>query len=342
MEPGEFTLSEILSQPEAWTEGLAAARQSAGAFEAIFHGEPFDQVLFTGCGSTYYLSIAAATLLTGLSGRMARALPASELWFHPELAYPGSGRTLLIAISRSGETSETIHACQDFHKSGRGKVVPLTCYPGCTLSTLGDLNVVFPSGMEQSVAQTRSFSTLYLGWALLAVTAAGRGDLLPAFDRLPAAASRLLELYAPLAAELGEDPSIERFYFLGSGARYGLACELSLKMKEMSLSHSEPFHFMEFRHGPKSMVTSETLIVALRSENERAQETAVLDEMATMGARLLVIDEQQGDVSFQSGVDEMLRGPLYLPAGQLLACRHALAKGLNPDRPANLESVVRL
>lgn len=342
MAPGEYTLSEILSQPEAWADGIAVARRDAGAFAALASSEPFDQVLFTGCGSTYYLAIAAAALHTTLTGTMARALPASELWFHPDLAYPVRGRTLLVAISRSGETSETIHACEDFLAAGRGRLVTLTCYADSPLASMGELNVVFPSGMEQSVAQTRSFASLYLGWAILSASAAGRADLLPAFDALVPAVRRLLADSDTQVTALGEDPSIERFYFLGSGARYGLACELSLKMKEMSLSHSEPFHFMEFRHGPKSMVTTGTLIVALRSESDREQENAVLDEMAAMGARLLVIDEVSGDVSFHSGVAEILRGPLYLPAGQLLACRHALAKGLNPDRPANLESVVRL
>lgn len=347
MAPGEHTLSEILSQPEAWAEGIAVARQAAGAFAELARSEPFDQVLLTGCGSTYYHAVAGAALHTSLTGAMARALPASELWFHPELAYPSDRRTLLVAVSRSGETSETINACRDFLAAGRGKLVTLTCYPESPLASMGHLNVVFTSGMEQSVAQTRSFATLYLGWAVLSAAAAGRDDLQPAFDLLPAAARRLLDRCNPRVTALAEDASIERFYFLGSGARYGLACELSLKMKEMSLSHSEPFHFMEFRHGPMSMVNNNTLIVALRSESDRQQETAVLDEMAAMGARLLVIDEAGVDdpalgFALQSGAPEIARGPLYLPAGQLLACRHALAKGLNPDRPANLESVVRL
>lgn len=347
MNPGEFTLAEILSQPEAWQAGLSVTRDSAASFSAIFQREAYDQVLITGCGSTYYISIAAAALLTQLTGRPARALPASEIWFHPDLAYAGCPRTLLVAISRSGETSETLHACQAFLESGRGPLVTITCYPDCALSTMGELNLVLPSGMEDSVAQTRSFSTMYLAWtALVAGTVGPTAQL----DRLPAAARRLLDRYAPLAETLGADPSIDRFYFLGSGIRYGLACELSLKMKEMSLSHSEPFHFMEFRHGPKSMITPGTLIVGLRSESDRAHETAVLEEMAAMGARLLVIDEVEfaspaagvHSVAMGSGVDEALRGALYLPVAQLMACRHALAKGVNPDAPANLTAVIRL
>ncbi len=136
--------------------------------------------------------------------------------------------------------------------------------------------------------------------------------------------------------------SEDRFYFLGSGSRYGLACELSLKMKEMSLSHSEPFHFMEFRHGPQSMLTSSTLMVGLVSESNRPREMAVLEEMRTRGARILSLGECQADVIFGSGVSEAARNVLYLPVGQLLGFEHSLSRGLNPDLPHNLEAVVKL
>jgi glucosamine--fructose-6-phosphate aminotransferase (isomerizing) len=137
-------------------------------------------------------------------------------------------------------------------------------------------------------------------------------------------------------------------YWLGSGPRHGLACELSLKMKEMSLTHSEPFHFMEFRHGPKSMVTPETLVVGLRSTVNAAQEAAVLEDVQALGGRVLDMAEEstrngQGSgVRFDSGLDEAVRNVLTLPVGQVIAFEHSLSKGLNPDQPNNLDSVVKL
>ncbi len=341
-EPGAFTRNEIFSQPAAWESALALLGSSSAGIQSAFCAGDFSHVIFTGCGSTYYLSLAAAALFSQLTGQPARALPASELWLYPGSAYPAHGRVLLVAVSRSGETSETINACLDFNDARRGRLVTLTCYPDSPLARLGNLSLVFPSGQEQSVAQTRSFSTLYLASTALAALAADRLDLFAALKALPQAAARLLETSQPLVSQPGRDLSLDRFYFLGSGPRYGLAAELSLKMKEMSLSHSEPFHFMEFRHGPKSMVSSSALVVGLRSESQRCRETAVLDEMQAMGARLLVIDEQDAQVEFHSGVDELMRRVLYLPAGQLLAFERSLAKGLNPDRPAHLEAVVKL
>jgi glucosamine--fructose-6-phosphate aminotransferase (isomerizing) len=340
--PGEFTHHEILSQAASWEAALALLQSSASEIQSACGAEKSSYVIFTGCGSTYYLSLAAAALFFQLTGHPARALPASELWLYPGSAYPAQERTLLVAVSRSGETSETLNACRAFNDDRRGRLVTLTCYPDSPLASLGSLNLAFPSGQERSVAQTRSFSTLYLAATALAVLAAGRSDLFAALRDLPQAGARLLESASPLLGQLGEDLSLDRFYFLGSGPRYGLAAELSLKMKEMSLSHSEPFHFLEFRHGPKSMVASTALVVGLRGETQRRRETAVLDEMQAMGARLLVIDEQAAQVEFHSGLDEAIRNILYLPAGQLLAFERSLAKGLNPDHPAHLEAVVKL
>jgi glucosamine--fructose-6-phosphate aminotransferase (isomerizing) len=341
MENGTFTRQEIFSQPEAWASALELLGRARREVRDLDPAGRFDQILFTGCGSTYYLALAAASLAQELTGRPCRAFPASELWFHPGSAYP-DGPSLLVAVSRSGETTETLRACEAFLGDRRGELVTLTCYADMPLAGMGGLDLVLPSGQERSVAQTRAFSTLYLGTVALALLWAGREDLLASLGRLPEAGRRVLEAYAPLAAELGSDPALDRFYWLGSGPRYGLACELSLKMKEMSLSHSEPFHFLEFRHGPKSMLAPSALVIGLRSSRNGAHEAAVLEEVKSAGSRLVDMAESGTDVRLDSGLDEAVRNVLYLPFGQLVAFERALSKGLDPDRPTNLDSVVKL
>ncbi len=348
-EKGFYTRQEIHSQPAAWSAALdllASERQTILAWNA----ERFDRVIFTGCGSTYYLSLAAAALTQELTGRTCRAFPASELWLYPQSSYP-AGKTLLVAVSRSGETSETLRACQAFLSDQRGDLLTLSCYADMPLAKLGTHNIVLPSGQEQSVAQTRAFSTLYLGTVALACLWAGRADLFDSLNRLPEVGARLLHETASLAAEVGRDTSLERFYWLGSGPRQGLACELSLKMKEMSLTHSEPFHFMEFRHGPKAMVTPQALVIGLRSTRNAVYERAVLQDVQAMGGRTLDLAEEGADglppginraVKFASSLDESIRNVLTLPPGQLIAFERSLSKGLDPDHPNNLDSVVKL
>ena len=347
MEIGKFTKQEIFSQPQAWTEALDILATFSNDLRGLVK-KGYAQVVFTGCGSTYYLSIAGAALLQGLAGIPSRGLPASEVWQNPQLYFRKEERALLVAVSRSGETTETLRACETFRQQGLGDILTFSCYPGRALASVGEVNILLPSGQEESVAQTRAFSTLYLGTLFLAALWAGQDTVIQALPRLSGACSQMFESFSQLAQELGSDLALERFYFLGSAYRYGLACEVSLKMKEMTLSHSEPFHFMEFRHGPMSMVNPQTLITGLISQSNRKAEAAVLENMRKLGARVLVVGSHLGDVAadykleIPLELDEICLLPLYLPLIQLMAFHRSLAKGLNPDQPTNLSAVVFL
>ena len=341
MVAGFHTRREIFSQPEAWQGVLDVLDGAVPQVVALIERGKYDQVVFTGCGSTYYLSMAAAAVLQRVASVAALGLPASEVWLNPT-ALPPAQRTLLVAVSRSGETTETLRACEAFRQSGRGEIVTLSCFPGRSLTTLGDVNLVFPSIREESVAQTRAFSGLYLATIALAALWQDNKALWADLHGLPAALAPLLDRYAASLETLGGDLSIDRFYFLGSGIRYALACELSLKMKEMTLSHSEPFHFMEFRHGPKSMITPDALVVALVSDERRADDLAVVADMQALGARALTIGRSATDVAFGDALGEIAGSVLYLPFGQIVALGRSLAKGLNPDHPENLDAVVVL
>ncbi len=344
---GNFTRDEIYSQPTAWTAALQVLQGMSVELGALAKNG-YTQVIFTGCGSTYYLSLAGAALLQGLAGVPSRGLPASEVWLNPQLYFHKGERALLVAVSRSGETTETLRACAAFRLGGYGDILTFSCYPERALASAGKVNVMLPSGQEESVAQTRAFSTLYLGTLYLAALWANRSAVLQALPELAGACSQMLGTYAEMAAQVGSDLDLERFYFLGGAYRYGLACEVSLKMKEMTLSHSEPFHFMEFRHGPMSMVNPHTLVTGLISQTNRQTEAAVLEDMRKLGARLLVVGSQLADIpaeykiEFPAALDEMALLPLYLPLIQLMAFHRSLAKGLNPDLPTNLSPVVFL
>jgi glucosamine--fructose-6-phosphate aminotransferase (isomerizing) len=336
------TLDEIRSQTAAWQEAIQvveAHRVELGRVD----WNAFDQVIFCGCGSTYYLSLAAATVFQGLTRKSCRAVPASEALLNPAGVYAGSHpRAILVAVSRSGTTSETLQAVKAFKKQNRGTVVTVTNYPESPLAQMGDISLCIPMGKEQSIAQTRSFASMLVACTAFSILAGGRPEDVQALSPLVPAGDRLIHSCEGLAREIAIDPAIQRFFFLGSGYQYGLACEASLKMKEMSLSVSEPFHFLEFRHGPISMVDPSTLVVGLLSEDRRAYEEAVLEDIRKLGGRVLSIGEADADVCFQSTRPEIARGVLYLPFLQFLAYYRAIHHGLNPDLPRNLTAVVKL
>ena len=343
----DHTLREILTQPAAWLDALHVVEARRDALHTLW-GEGFSDVLVTGCGSTHYLSQALAPLIQQQLGKRARALPASELLLFPETVLTPEGNTLLLTISRSGRTTETIQATQLYKTHQQGPVLNIGCYPEAELVGLSDLALIVPEGQEQSVVQTRSFSSMLVA-AQAAVAALIDQRQLQAMHSLPALGEQLIAAQHDLARQLGQDAGIERFYFLGSGLQYGLANEANLKMKEMSLSISEAFHFMEFRHGPMSMVNQRTLVVGLLSDAARDYELTVLREMRALGGRTLVLSEQpvpaeaaDYQVLFQSGLPETSRGVLFLPVLQLLGYYRALHNGQHPDQPHNLTAVIVL
>ncbi|MCC7355650.1 MAG: SIS domain-containing protein [Anaerolineae bacterium] len=347
---GQYTYHEITSQPDAWAEALTVGRSYADTLKALWQQLRATELLFTGCGSTYYLSLAAAALACE-AGLPAQAAPASQIWLFPNLAAGRTSHTMLIAVSRSGETSETVRAIDAFRQDGGRAVVAITCYPDSTVARQADLVLAIPGAQEASVAQTRSFASMLVLCQVAIGQLAGDDDVAQRLRVLPDLGRRLIDLYGSLAAGLGGQVAIRRFFFLGNGPCYGLASEAMLKMKEMSLSDSEAYHTLEFRHGPKSMVDQEALVVGLVTDEVRAQESAVLAETKGLGARLLVLDEKDDigkvinadhRVGLASGLPTKERLVLYLPILQLLAYHRSLAKGLNPDGPRNLTAVVTL
>jgi glucosamine--fructose-6-phosphate aminotransferase (isomerizing) len=339
---GEYTREEIFSQPEAWTDAIHVLEGRMDEIQDFALREQHSQFIFIGCGSTYYLSCAAAASFQEITGLPARGLPASELWLSPQSVYSSSCPTILFAISRSGETSETIQACELFTSQNNGRLVTLVCNCDSSLAKMGTLNLAFPSGMERSIAQTRAFSTLYMGALGISSIWARQLERFDQMRALPVVGRKILNEYCSFAEKHGRDLALDRVYFLGSGGRYGLACELNLKMKEMSLTHSEAFHFLEFRHGPKAMVTPSTLIVGLVSATNAGYELAVLDDIGELGAEIITVGESKADVSFNSDLEEVSRNILYLPFGQMLAYERSIAKGFDPDRPMHLDPVVKL
>lgn len=332
---GQHTRTEILSQTDAWAQALDVINASD-----LPNPDEYDQFLFTGCGSTYYLSLAAAALYQELTGRPAKAVPGGELLLNPDISLTDR-KTLLVAISRSGTTTETVKAVEKFTAEKRGNVVAISNYDE-ELSRLADVNIVIDKGQEESVAQTRSFASMYVAATAFCAKMAGENELITAMKKLPGVGNLLINKYEAYAKSIGENLNFDRFYFLGSGVRYGLACELNLKMKEMTLTHSEPFHFLEFRHGPMSMINQTAVVVGLLSDANRTHEAKVLSEMKMLGGTIVSLGESDADVQLESGIPESVRSVLYLPVLQLMAFHRSLAKGLNPDRPTNLTVVVKL
>lgn len=346
-----YTLAETLSQPQVWAKCLGRLQESGELDKAGRQFAGRAEWLFVGCGSSYYLAQSAAAAWTAITGLHAQATPASELLLFPDNVLAGRAQPVPILISRSGKTTEVLRAAEYLENTRRLRTLAISCSSGQPLERAASASILLPAADEQSTVMTRSFSSMLLALEALAATVAGHQDFLQALRRMPGLAEPLpASLHARILEFVGANQFTD-YVYLGQGPFYGLACEAALKITEMSCSYAQPFHALEFRHGPKAILGPEVLVTFLVSETGCQAESDVLQEVKRLGATTLVIantaDERvrsNADFLVELGFDlpEYARLAAYSLVGQLLGIATALKKGFNPDEPRNLSRVVVL
>lgn len=349
MAQGEFTRHEIASQPEIWRVTYDKTVERKAELNARLNAWKDRPFIVIGCGSTHYLAMHTAAVLRS-RGLLAWARPSSELVYYPQSYLPAD--FVLLVISRSGTTTESLWAMQAYRKQNPdGAILSISCVPQTPMIAGSDIALVSEAAQEESVAQTRSFTSMALMVQILAASLSPDDQRLAQLQGMPAVLEKLFARYHDLMEITGRNTGFDRLFFLGSGPYYGLACEAMLKTKEMSSSWAEAYHTLEFRHGPMSVVQENTLITGLVSDQVAQAEIKVLQEMKQKGASILAFCEQRGSLDWgeidwvietQSGLDDWSRPLIYLPLIQWLAFYRSLAKGLDPDHPVNLTQVVSL
>jgi len=228
---GSHTYYEIMSQGEVWKKVLGKCSAQQKPIEHWIN-KTHDEVIFIGCGSTHYLALSAAKVWTSLTFEAAHGIPSSEIWYYPISTF-SNHKPLLVAISRSGETTETIKAIEVYKNKYKEENLVICCYPESRMVLLSELALIADDASENSIAQTRSFSSMYILSQVLAGFSSKNSKFIEELNQLPSIFLRTVNKYEPLVKELGSNPFYQHFVFLGSGVNYGLASETMLKMKEM-------------------------------------------------------------------------------------------------------------
>jgi glutamine---fructose-6-phosphate transaminase (isomerizing) len=346
--PGTHTIAEILSEPQTWRRCQAELEASGQLQELSAKLQSGVEWIFVGCGSSFYLAQAAAASWSILTGGPARAVPASEILLFPATV-PAQGQFVL--ISRSGHTSEVIQAATHLKSASAVPFLAVTCGADTPLAALAAFTIVLRPADEKSTVMTRSFTSMLLALQSLAAVRAGAAGFLAALRTLPVEAENILSPAQQTIRTLVNSRTFADYVFLGQGPFFGIAQESMLKVKEMSCSYGQCFHTLEFRHGPKAIVSSETLLTFFLSESGFDAELAVLQEMKELGAITLVITNaatpavhKSADYLVELGltVPETARAAAAVIPGQLLGFYTGIRKGFDPDSPRNLSRVVML
>ena len=347
---GEHSSAEILSQPECWQSCLASLEGDKSLSDFAGRFERASGWLFIGCGSSYYVAQSAAATALSLTGRRAQAIPASELLLYPEATLAAAGGLTPVLISRSGRTSEVIKAAE-LLKSRGIPTLAVTCAPRERLGNIADATILLSAADEHSMVMTRSFSAMLLALQVSAARAARDSGFVSSLRKMPTLAAPIFKKVPADMRKFVEKHRFSDYVCLGQGPFFGLANEYALKLTEMSLSYAQAFHTLEFRHGPKSIVGPETLLVFLLSDSGHEAEREVLEEMKALGGTTLTVTNRTDArvdaasdlvVELSLDVPELARLAPTLPTGQLLGLYTGLRKGLDPDSPRNLSRVVTL
>lgn len=346
-----FMLKEIFEIPAALenTVNYLENMELTPEFERVLRETP--TVTFIGCGTAYNSALAGRYAIEELARVPVNVEIASEYRYRNPIVEKGS---LVVAVSQSGETADTIAAVKLAKERG-AFVAVVTNIRASSITNFADFSIIIQAGTEIAVAATKSYNCQLLAFYRLAMLMAAfrRGTDVSAFEtamrELPALANQLWVNSEKIVSFAGRFSKSHSVFFLGRGLDYAVAVEGSLKLKEISYIHSEGYASGELKHGTLALIEQDTLVVILMTQRELAKKTLnALHEVKARGATVFVLT-QYDDVIANEGVDFYLKLPesvelfepvLEIVPLQLFAYYMARARGNDPDKPRNLAKSV--
>lgn len=354
-----FMLKEIMEQPRAVKAALTPRIQNGNialdGFE-VTAGElgSINKIVITACGSAYYAGCAAKHTIERLCGIPVDVQLASELRYAEPLI---DSRTLLIVLSQSGETADTIAALKECKKLG-AKTISIVNVVGSTIAKLSDYTLYTWAGPEIAVATTKGYTTqlavLYL-FAVYAANIQGRisadeyARLIERLEELPMLMQQALDMGAALPQLAAKYHGAHSVFFIGRNTDYAAALEGALKMKEISYIHAEAHAAGELKHGTIALIDDGQPVIALCCNGRVAEKTMNnIVEVKARGAQVLALTVK-GDRTIAAHADEIISIPPVEPLFQniveviplqLLAYYTAREKGCDIDKPKNLAKSV--
>jgi glutamine---fructose-6-phosphate transaminase (isomerizing) len=333
-------------------DGLGEKGTGASAWRVF---KEIDSVLILACGTSYYSGCTAKYWLEGIAKIPTQVEIASEYRYRDTVPNPA---TLVVTISQSGETADTLAALR--HAQSLGMTHTLTVCNVATSAMVRECKLAYitRAGVEIGVASTKAFTTQLAGLFLLTLTLAqAKGRLsesqeaahLKAMRHLPAALSAVLALEPQIISWSEDFAGKENALFLGRGLHYPIALEGALKLKEITYIHAEAYAAGELKHGPLALVTSEMPVVTVAPNDALIEKLkSNMQEVRARGGVLYVLADADSHIESEDGI-HVIRMPehygqlsplLHVVPLQLLAYHTACARGTDVDKPRNLAKSV--
>jgi glutamine---fructose-6-phosphate transaminase (isomerizing) len=353
-----YMQKEIFEQPRAIGDtldgisGISPELFGDGAYSAF---KDVDQVLILACGTSYYAGSVARYWLESIARIPTTIEVASEYRYRDSVPNP---RTLVVTISQSGETADTLSALKHARSLGMTQTLTICNVQTSAMVRECKFNFITRAGAEIGVASTKAFTTQLVGLFVLTLALAQvRGHLddateathLKALRHLPAAVQAVLALEPQIMAWSDDFATKENALFLGRGLHYPIALEGALKLKEISYIHAEAYPAGELKHGPLALVTSAMPVVTVAPNDALLEKLkSNMQEVRARGGELFVFADADSRIESDIGL-HVIRMPehygvlspiLHVVTLQLLAYHTACARGTDVDKPRNLAKSV--
>ena len=361
-----YMQKEIFEQPRAVADTLEGVLSVAPElFEAAGNHAPgegahatfgaVEQVLILACGTSYYAGCVAKYWLEAVARIPTQVEIASEHRYRASVANP---RTLVVTISQSGETADTLAALRHAQELGMRHTLTVCNVPTSAMVRECRLAYLTRAGAEIGVASTKAFTTQLVGLFLLTLALAQARELLPEaaetnfinqLRHLPAALQAVLALEPQVIGWAEQFASKENALFLGRGLHYPIALEGALKLKEITYIHAEAYAAGELKHGPLALVTSSMPVVTVAPHDALLEKLkSNMQEVRARGGVLYVLADADSRIESADGLHAirmpehygLLSPILHVVPLQLLAYHTAVARGTDVDKPRNLAKSV--
>ena len=333
-----YMLKEIMEEPIVLEKTL---KPFIDNFDNIFDVSGYEEIHIVACGSAMYAGMIGKSLLEENSNIRVLCEVASE-YRYKKILY--DRKTLVIVISQSGETADTIAAMRKAKENG-ALTLAIVNVKGSTIARESDRQIFIEAGPEIAVATTKAYILQVAVMALLACRVADKKDIVDELKRLPRLLKEVVDkrdTYLEIAKKISDREDI---FFIGRKIDYAISLEGSLKLKEVSYIHSEAYQAGELKHGTISLIDKGTPVFAIVTEDDIREKTiSNICEVKARGAMIIVVSNEDG---FESDylikvprVSEFLQPILVVPCLQLIAYEVAKIRGCDIDKPKNLAKSV--
>jgi len=352
LKSAHMMIKEIFEEPQAIEAFLAEGFIQVEQIADRINSKEYEMVYLTGSGTSYHAGLAAQYALSALTRFVTSLIPASELPYW--IPSKPTKKSLLIAVSQSGESSDVLAAAKAASEKGID-ILAVTNTRNSSLMKISDYTLLTRAGQERAVTATKSHITQLMALFSLSAQLSEKdreaASLRKQLFGAPKLISETIKSVNDGVRRLADEYRRQNFFFLlGSGPNYATALEGALKLKEACNVYAEGFASREFLHGPMQLVDKRTSLFFLLNEN---QVDSVLNEIKGMrgfGASVFSICDKKDErlressnevITVPGGFPKVFSSLIYIIPLQLFAYYSSVARGLNPDKPDKLSKVVR-